>query len=134
MKKIDLKNVDFKKISKEKILLLGLAGILLLGTSYFGSIKDNKQTGFIDTSNMEYGDKMENKLKSILETINGVSEVSVFITCKEEDGYLTKTESTNIEGVALTAKGIGENKETIINIISTLFNVPVHKISVVEIY
>lgn len=129
-----MKVVDIKKIGKEKIVLLGLAGILLIGSSYFGNIKQENNTSYIDTQDMEYSEKMENKLKSILETINGVENVSVLITCKEEDDYLTNNEETNIEGVALTAKGIGENKETIINIISTLFNVPVHKISVVEIY
>lgn len=129
-----MEKIDFKKIGKEKLLLLGLAGILLIGSSYFGNIKQEDSTGYINTSDMEYSDKMENKLKSILETINGVEDVSVLITCKEDEGYLTNDEGTNIEGVALTAKGIGGNKETIINIISTLFNVPVHKISVVEIY
>lgn len=129
-----MEKIDLKKIGREKLLLLGLAGILLICSSYFGNIKQDDNQGYIDTSNMEYSDKMESKLKSILETINGVENVSVLITCREDEGYLTDSDGTDIEGVALTAKGIGENKETIISIISNLFNVPVHKISVVEIY
>ena len=33
---------DISKIGKEKILLLALAGIMLVGASYFENIKDKK--------------------------------------------------------------------------------------------
>lgn len=128
MNKLNLKN-----IGKEKILLLGLAGIILLVASYFGNIDKTSGSSYINTSNMEYSEKMEIKLKNILETINGISDVSVVISTSDESDYLTK-ETKEIKGVVLTARGIKDNRETIINIISTLFNVPIHKITVVEIY
>ena len=37
----EIKNIS--KIGKEKILLLALAGIMLVGASYFENIKDKKQ-------------------------------------------------------------------------------------------
>lgn len=132
MKWNELKKFDIKKIGKDKILLLGVAGILLIASTYLGNINSNESTGYIDVEEMDYNEKMEYKLKKIIETINGVENVSVFITSKEEEGYLS-TDQEGIEGVALTAEGIGNNKEVIINMISNLFNVPIHKISVVEI-
>lgn len=55
-----------------------------------------------------------------------------------ESPYVIKEKYPEVEGIAVAAKGVSGNtgetkKEEIINMLAALFNVPVHKISVLEI-
>ncbi|MFQ9515562.1 MAG: hypothetical protein ACLRZ9_07000 [Eubacterium sp.] len=169
-----------KNIGKEKILLLALAGILLIGASYFESVGDSEDKEEVTTrtvSNEEsYQSQMERKVKRLVESVRGISDVTVIITLKtgtekvvqedsensasdkksgsdtessntvkkttvifnqngDEEPYVIKEKYPEIEGIAVAAKGVGnnKNKEEIINTLAALFNVPVHKISVLEI-
>ena len=165
----EIKNIS--KIGKEKILLLALAGIMLVGASYFENINVKTKT----TSN-SYETEMENKVEKLLENINGISKVSVVISFKSgsekilqedvedssgkeknenrdninasskkstvifsgnngEEPYIVKELYPKVEGIAITAKGISDEKKKgqIINMLSALFDVPIHKISVLEV-
>ena len=79
----EIKNIS--KIGKEKILLLALAGIMLVGASYFENIKDKKVPDSnvkTKTTSNNYETDMENKVEKLLENINGISKVSVVISFK----------------------------------------------------
>ena len=169
----EIKNIS--KIGKEKILLLALAGIMLVGASYFENIKDKK----VPDSNVKTkttSNNYENKVEKLLENINGISKVSVVISFKSgsekilqedvedssgkeknenrdninasskkstvifsgnngEEPYIVKELYPKVEGIAITAKGISDEKKKgqIINMLSALFDVPIHKISVLEV-
>ena len=166
----EIKNIS--KIGKEKILLLALAGIMLVGASYFENIKDKK----VPDSNVKTKTTSNNKVEKLLENINGISKVSVVISFKSgsekilqedvedssgkeknenrdninasskkstvifsgnngEEPYIVKELYPKVEGIAITAKGISDEKKKgqIINMLSALFDVPIHKISVLEV-
>lgn len=80
----------FQQMSPGKILLLALAGILLLVTSLpqgdkISSGKAGEPTEKSEEdvpSNEEYITTLENKLKHILENVDGVGQVEVMITLK----------------------------------------------------
>ena len=174
----EIKNIS--KIGKEKILLLALAGIMLVGASYFENIKDKKVPDSnvkTKTTSNNYETDMENKVEKLLENINGISKVSVVISFKSgsekilqrrsrigdatiqknenrdninasskkstvifsgnngEEPYIVKELYPKVEGIAITAKGISDEKKKgqIINMLSALFDVPIHKISVLEV-
>lgn len=173
------KITEIKNIGKEKLLLLALAGIMLIGASYFESVKDSKTGEEITTLDQmtedNYQSKMEKKVENLLESIKGVSNVSVIISLKsggekilqedseqsssdktsgndsdksssvkrttvifqqngKENPYVVKEIYPEIEGIAVSAKGISDSgvKEEVVNMLAALFNVPVHKISVLE--
>jgi stage III sporulation protein AG len=166
-----------KNIGKEKIALLALAGILLVAASYFESGmetgKEQETTAEVTNLEEDYQTQSERKVKRLVESINGISDVKVMITLKsgnekvlqedsevsssekkgtddtensssvkkttvifnqdgDENPYVIKENYPEIEGIAVTAKGISDNKEEIIHMLAALFDVPVHKISVLE--
>lgn len=177
---MDIKKIlnNIKNIEKEKIILIGLAGILLLGASCMGSGENEKKeetTTLYSLEEKNYQDKLEDRVKTIIENIKGVSNVSVMITYKsgyekilkedvegsisgnrnneeeesnqeskkttvilEQDGnsvpYVVKEIYPEIEGIAVVANGVtnDEMKEKIIDMLSALFDVSLHKISVLE--
>lgn len=179
--KINLKKVmEIKNAGKEKLILLVVAGILLIGASYFESERNTGQTKETETviSNQEadYRKEAELKVTEMIKSIKGVSDVSVMITLKSgsekvlkedsensnsynnqenssensssqkkstvilengdgENPYIIKEIYPKVEGIAVMGKGISNSskKEEIINMLSALFDIPVHKISVIEI-
>ena len=183
-----IKNKIQGNIGKEKIFLLALAGILLIGASYFENRGDDNfpeetTTDFAgmeqNYSSADYQRQMEIKVKRLIESIKGISNATVVITLKSgseqvlqedsessnsrknsgsdsdnsdtvkkttvifnrdgnESPYVIKEKYPEMEGIAVAAKGVSGNtgetkKEEIINMLAALFNVPVHKISVLEI-
>ena len=173
MKKLNLEKIlKIKNIGKEKLILLALAGIMLIGASYFESIgqdhKDNETTMAVENiDDRDYETTIEQKVKKIISSVEGVSNVNVMVTFKcgnekvlqsdsensSDDGgksslkkstvilnkndgdspYIIKEINPQIEGIAVTAKGITNGKkEEIMNMLSALFDVPIHKISVIE--
>ncbi len=172
------KILEIKNIGKEKLLLLGLAGILLIGASYFESRKENTnsvQTITETSAVKDYQGETEKKVEELIQNIQGISEVSVMISYKsgsekvlqedsensssdrtdgtvsessnsvkkstvlfsqngDEAPYVIKELYPEINGIAVTAKGVSDSgkKEEIINMLAALFDVPVHKISVIE--
>ena len=174
--------MEIKKIGKEKLILLVLAGIMLIGASYFENGRSEGQTKIRETEYIgaspedDYGKIMEEKISNMIEGIKGVSKVSVMVTLKSgnekvvkedsedeasqskkgsdeeksnsqkkktvilendngESPYVIKEMYPEVEVIAIMASGIGDSskKEEIIKMLSALFDVPLHKISVVEI-
>lgn len=172
MEKLNLKKIAaIKNIGKEKLVLLALAGIMLIGASYFESIgqdhKNSETTVTVEKNdNGDYENTIEQKVKEIISSVEGVSNVNVMVTFKcgnekilqsdsenssdegkntlkkstvilngndGESPYVVKEMNPQIEGIAITAKGITNGKkEEIMNMLSALFDVPIHKISVIE--
>lgn len=169
---VNLKKIsNLRKIGKEKLVLLALAGILLVGSSYFESVghDENVETTSenYEKSN-QYEDTVKEEIKKMIESIDGISDVKVMVTFKSgkekvlqedsdsstnekgdtsvkkttvilnqnggEQPYVIKEIYPKIEGVAVTATGLqlSNKSEEIINMISALFDIPVHKISVIK--
>lgn len=170
---------EIKNIGKEKILLLALAGIMLVGASYFENMNDKKSVENktqVKTNEYSYETEMEEKVERLLENINGISKVTAVISFQSgsekilqedvedssskennndknnesstskkstvifsgnngEEPYIIKELYPKVEGIAITAKGVSDEKikGQIINMLSALFDVPIHKISVLEI-
>lgn len=80
------KLTNLKKIGKEKIILLALAGILLIGSSYFEKV-DNKEKTVKHTEKSISKESYENKTKkeiiNMIESIDGVTNVNVMITSNQ---------------------------------------------------
>ena len=79
----EIKNIS--KIGKEKILLLALAGIMLVGASYFENIKDKKVPDSnvkTKTTSNNYETDMENKVEKLL----GMSITIVSSAKNDEEG------------------------------------------------
>ncbi len=179
--KSNLKKIkEIKNIGKEKLILLVVAGILLIGASYFESERNVGKTEEVTTIGKEreenYQSGLESKVTNLIGSIKGVSNVSVMITLKSGNEKVLKEDSENsvsnskqennnensssqkrstvifenengenpyvvkeiypeVEGIAVMGKGISNSskKEEIINMLSALFDIPVHKISVIEI-
>lgn len=173
------KLTEIKNIGKEKLILLGLAGILLIGASYFENIKKEDEVETVAVKAVtenDYQAHMEKKVEQLIKSIKGVSNVSVLISYKsgnekilqedsesssldrqdgsaseknssvkkttvffQQDGnespYIVKELYPEVSGIAVTAKGISDStkKEEIINMLAALFDVGVHKISVIDI-
>lgn len=163
------KNNDPKKF--KIIIAIGLIGILLIAFSdMFYSDKSNSNTEVTDTS-MSYGEytqELEEKLCSVISSIDGVGECKVMITLEnsKESVYATDEEdkiddsSTSkkdeyviydsengetpvlikeyypkIQGVTVVCSG-GDNiavKETVINTVTSLFNISTNRVSVSKI-
>lgn len=67
------------------------------------------------------------------ENSSSVKKTTVILNREGDDEpYVIRENYPQIEGIAVTAKGIGTKKEEIINMLSALLGVPVHKISVLE--
>lgn len=162
---------SFRKIGKEKLILLAFAGILLIGSSYFESVGHDENEEPTSESNQQseiYEDAIKDEIKKMIESIDGISNVQVMVTFQsgsekvlQEDSdsstngngdktvkkttvifnqnggdspYVIKEIYPKIEGVAITASGLQESDKSaeIINMIAALFDIPVHKISVIK--
>lgn len=173
------KMADIKNIGKEKLILLGLAGIMLIGASYFESIKKNDE---VETetaksvSENDYQAQTEKKVEELIKSIEGVSKVSVMISYRSgsekvlqedsensssnrqdgsvseqnssvkkstvlfqqngnENPYVIKELYPEVNGIAVAAKGLSDStkKEEVINMLAALFDIGVHKISIIDI-
>lgn len=175
-KKINIKNID-----RGKIVLLVAAGIILIMFSYFDSGNQSSKSKDAEESVTsvkvyDYAREMEEKVKNIIESINGISEVHVVITLREseeavvkedleeeerkqedagktetdhsvskktvilskdgtEEPYIVKEICPSVRGIAVTAKGVSDVqiRQELINMLSALFDVPVHKITIINV-
>ena len=104
------------KLNKNHLLIFLLIGVLLLVIAIpteDSQIKSGENTD------------LEKRLESILEGMNGVGDVNVMITLKEDE---------SVEGVAVVAEG-GDNAVIVRNItevVQALFDVDSHKIMVMK--
>lgn len=116
------------------IVVMLAAGIMLLVLSCSTEEKTSgRQTSLTDTyekkeSVAEPSDETElityyeNKLKSLLSEVNGIGEVNVML-------------SPNLDGACILCEGAGsvEVQSDIIDICNSLFEIPAHKVQILEI-
>ena len=80
-------------------MLLVLAGIMLIGASYFENGRSEGQTKIRETEYIgasledDYGKIMEEKISNMIEGIKGVSKVSVMVTLKSGNEKVVKEDS-----------------------------------------
>ena len=154
---------EIKKIGVKNLVLLLIAGILLLICTIPGMKGDKEEN--VTGNDAEYSQEAslvvtdtpipseEERLKTILSTIDGVgkTEVMIFYSCSEEqvplldekgnpirsvktesEAYIMKTKAPEMEGILIVAEGA--KKAEIIQWISdaaeALFGLPKHKIIV----
>ncbi len=169
---LNLKKMNnIRKIGKEKLILLALAGILLIGSSYFESVGHDKKeepTTENNENSTQYENTIREEIKKMIEGIHGISDVEVMVTFQsgrekvlQEDSdnstnekgdttvkkttvilnqnggdypYVIKEIYPKIEGVAITASGerLTNKSAEIVNMVAALFDIPVHKISVIN--
>lgn len=191
------KKFSIKDLSKKDFILLFLAGILLVFATVpdlFLKKKETSQGKEPDTTastintaitkesqEEEYINKYENKLKKLLEQMEGVGKVEVMITLKnskeqivlkdmpytqeslnetdteggsrissntqneektvlittkagESVPYVTKEVEASVEGVVVLAQGGGDGRVAtqIVYAVGVLFDVPAHKVQVLQ--
>ena len=94
--------------------------------------RGNGPTCATSNRSRERENKNENR-----DNINASSKKStvIFSGNNGEEPYIVKELYPKVEGIAITAKGISDEKKKgqIINMLSALFDVPIHKISVLEV-
>lgn len=136
------------KIGKDKIIIMALAGIVLIACSNFENNTESEKVkpkngiysfdSQAEQNQSGYIEQMETKLQEMIERMSGVDECKVMITVKADEKYnlsMTNNNSTpKIEGVLVLIKGTKDPKLSlkINNIIQALFDVKMHKISIVE--
>lgn len=111
---------------KNQWLILLLVGILLVVIAIPTKSDTEKDTGFRLTENEDANaTEMEKRLESILSQMQGIGEVHVMITYRQEN---------QVEGVVVVAEG-GEQGvivQKITEVVRALFDVDSHKIKVID--
>ncbi|MEE0884454.1 MAG: hypothetical protein U0L59_04420 [Faecalimonas sp.] len=111
---------------KNQWLILLLVGILLVVIAIPTKSDTEKDTGFRMTENEDANaTEMEKRLESILSQMQGIGEVHVMITYRQEN---------QVEGVVVVAEG-GEQGvivQKITEVVRALFDVDSHKIKVID--
>ncbi len=111
---------------KNQWLILLLVGILLVVIAIPTKSGTEKDTGFRMTENEDANaTEMEKRLESILGQMQGIGEVHVMITYKQDN---------QVEGVVVVAEG-GEQGvilQKITEVVRALFDVDSHKIKVID--
>jgi len=172
-------NSVLKSFTKDKILLIAIAGIILIISSYLDVKKDEDNTKqdenlSVNITEYDYVADLENRLEDIIKSIHGTGDCKVMITLKsseekvlqkdtvnsntqetndtgsskstnltentlvlkgdEEAPYVTKEIMPKVEGVVVVTKGANDSVvcQTIIKLVQALFDVEMHKISIVE--
>lgn len=157
-----LKNITKDK-NKEKIIYILLAAVVILIASSYIFKEDeskNKQQTIIKEENKKEtkyiytSDELEQKLSSILSKIDGVSNVSCFITYKDngkivplltdnkeviyneesskKEVLIEKTLAPEIEGIIIVAQGMSNQaiKAEISTALASVMNVPAYKVQI----
>lgn len=111
---------------KNQWLILLLVGILLVVIAIPTKSDTEKDTGFRMTENEDANaTEMEKRLESILSQMQGIGEVHVMITYRQEN---------QVEGVVVVAEG-GEQGVIVqktTEVVRALFDVDSHKIKVID--
>jgi hypothetical protein len=117
-----------KKYGLDKILLMVLAGILLL----LLALPESKETATEETASQS---SLEERVIRILEKRYGEGNIAVMITETEgQSTYFGEETDSTVTGVLVLVRS--SNPETaaydIVSAISALFDVPAHKVIVME--
>lgn len=139
---------------KEKMIILAAAGVLILLLLLPDGSSKSKQTDKTETITpvstessdnnflylQEYTDYLENRLLTVLRSVEGIGEMEVMITLKSseeqigEKNEVKKTIMPEIEGVVIACTG-GDSAvvvEEITEAVQALFSVQSHKIKVLK--
>lgn len=151
-----------KMPNKEQIVVVLLAGILLLIIAMPVKTKEDEESKINDTeiqgvqNEEDYQEKLQHRLKEVLEKVKGIGETDVFITFEDtgekvvekdetdtvyskdsrgnQTPYLSSEKYPKICGVLVVARG-GDSPQVIRNIqeaVQALFQVEAHKIKVMK--
>ncbi len=134
MKQIYSRLSSMKKNDFIAILLLGvLLLVIVIPTGKSSKVtKDN--TIFEDDTESENEEVVEQKLKNILEAIDGVGQVKVMVTLDNDDEYFSTNSRQKVEGVLVVTES-GDDpvaRDNISKAIQALFDVEVHKIRIAK--
>lgn len=141
---------------KEKLIILAAAGVLILLVFLPDGSSKSRQTDKTETNTalsasaensdnnflylQEYTDYLENRLLTVLRSVEGIGEMEVMITLKSseeqigEKNEVKKTIMPEIEGVVIACTG-GDSAvvvEEITEAVQALFSVQSHKIKVLK--
>ena len=116
-----------KKITNLLNSIEGISGVQTVITLKEGSEKVVKEDIESNSSQREEG--------SIIDNENSVKKTTVIFSGEEDSPYVIKEIYPRVQGIAITAKGISDiqKKNSIISMLSALFDVPIHKITVINI-
>ncbi len=125
-----LKIFSEKKLKKTDYIVIVLIGVLLLviavptGSQFTSAAKTSEKNLTSD----------EEKLKTVLENMEGVGKVKVMITKESEPSGMFSEERSKVEGVVVVAQGAGKATidKNILDVVMALFDVEVHKIKIVK--
>lgn len=119
-----------KKLKKTDYIVIVLIGVLLLviavptGSQFTSATKTSEKNLTSD----------EEKLKTVLENMEGVGKVKVMITKESESSGMFSEGKSKVEGVVVVAQGAGKATidKNILDVVMALFDVEVHKIKIVK--
>lgn len=122
---MERKKLSLKEIGYGRLALLFIVGALFLLVSF----PAKKQSGFLESENSPYETELESRLAATLAHLDGVGEVEVMITVKQDGSFREE-----IAGVVVIADGAEDIqvKTQIYEAVEALFEVPVHKIKVLK--
>ena len=126
-------NLSFLKEKKNKYIIWILLGVLVLVMAIPTGNTTEKSN--VDSNTNVQGD-LEERLKNVLSSMEGVGEVEVMITTQEKENSLFETENVEGEvlGVVVVAQGAGTASvdKKILEAVEALFGIEAHKISIVK--
>lgn len=126
-------NLSFLKEKKNKYIIWILLGVLVLVMAIPTGNTTEKSN--VDSNTNVQGD-LEERLKNVLSSMEGVGEVEVMITTQEKENSLFETENVGGEvlGVVVVAQGAGTATvdKKILEAVEALFGIEAHKISIVK--
>ena len=105
-----------KKIGKEKIALIAFAGILLVGSSYFGNIENESDNVLTEETVVtdNYQRTVNKEIRNLIENIKGISNVNVVISFEsggekilqeDNESSFSENEGNNTKGEVSCYRG-----------------------------
>lgn len=134
MKQIYSRLSSMKKNDFIAILLLGVLLLVIVIPTGKSSKETKDNTIFEDDTQSENEEVVEQKLKNILEAIDGVGQVKVMVTLDNDDEYFSTNSRQKVEGVLVVTES-GDDpvaRDNISKAIQALFDVEVHKIRIAK--
>ncbi len=116
------------------IILLGVLLLVIVIPTGKSAQKTNDNSFFEEDEQCGREDEVEQKLKNILEKIDGVGQVKVMITLDDDGEYFSSENKQKVEGVLVVTEN-GDDpvaRDNISKAIQALFDVEVHKIRIAK--
>lgn len=134
MKQIYSRLSSMKKNDIIAIILLGVLLLVIVIPTGKSAQKTNDNSFFEEDEQCGREDEVEQKLKNILEKIDGVGQVKVMITLDDDGEYFSSENKQKVEGVLVVTEN-GDDpvaRDNISKAIQALFDVEVHKIRIAK--